>query len=57
MKLTVIYRGFKTALETQSLSTLTTDDLLSMMVEQEWDDRQNRMVERSLRNARFRYKN
>ena len=56
MKLTGMYRGFKTALETQSLSTLTTDELLSMLVEQEWDDRQNRMVERSLRNARFRYK-
>lgn len=33
MKLTGMYRGFKTALETQSLSTLTTDDLLSMLVE------------------------
>jgi DNA replication protein DnaC len=56
MKLTGMYRAFKTVLETQSLTNLTTDELISMLVEQEWDDRQNRMIERSLRNAKFRYK-
>ncbi len=56
MKLSGMFRAFKTALETQSLANLTTDELLSMLVEQEWDDRQNRMIERLLRNAKFRYK-
>lgn len=56
MNLQGMYRGFKLALENQSLSDLTTDELLSMLVEQEWDERHNRLIQRSLRNARFRYK-
>ncbi|MDP2040007.1 MAG: ATP-binding protein [Algoriphagus sp.] len=32
------------------------DDLIHLQVENEWDQHQNRSMERSLRNARFRYK-
>ena len=34
---------------------LSADELVTMLVEAEWDDRQNRNIERRLRNARFRY--
>lgn len=43
------------ALENQSLSNLTADELLRHLIDQEWDDRQNRAVDRTLRNAKFRY--
>ncbi len=55
MKLYGMQRGLKIALENQSLSDLTADELLHHLIEQEWDDRQNRAVDRSMRNAKFRY--
>jgi len=56
MKLTGMYRSFRNVLEASSMNQLTTDELLSQLVESEWEDRQHRAVERSVRNARFRYK-
>lgn len=56
MKLYGMQRSFKHATENQSLSGLTPDELVNMLVESEWDDRHNRSLERSVRNARFRYK-
>ena len=55
MKLYGMQKAFKMAMENQSLSQLTADELIAHLVAQEWDDRQNRSVERSVRNARFRY--
>lgn len=56
MKLYGMQRSFKHAMENQSLAALTPDELVSMLVESEWDDRQNRSLERGVKNARFRYK-
>lgn len=56
MKLMGMHRSFRNVLESSSGNNLTTDELLAQLVESEWEDRQNRAVERSLRNARFRYK-
>lgn len=56
MKLYGMLRSFKHATQTQSMSGLTADELIHLLVENEWDERQNRSMERSLRNARFRYK-
>lgn len=56
MKLYGMLRSFKHATQTQSMSGLTADELIHLVVENEWDERQNRSMERSLRNARFRYK-
>ena len=56
MKLYGMQRSFRHATETQSLATLTPDELVNMLVENEWDDRQNRSLERSIKNAKFRYK-
>lgn len=48
-------RVYETSLETDKLLKLTSDELIEMLIEAEWDDRQNRNIERRLRNARFRY--
>jgi DNA replication protein DnaC len=48
-------RAYETSLETDKLLKLTSDELIEMLIEAEWDDRQNRNNERRLRNARFRY--
>ncbi|GAB2616412.1 IS21-like element helper ATPase IstB [Belliella aquatica] len=56
MKLYGMSRSFSHATESGSLSSLTPDELISLLVENEWDDRQNRRMDRSLRGARFRYK-
>jgi DNA replication protein DnaC len=56
MKLYGMLRSFKHATQTQSMAGLTADELIHLLVENEWDERQNRSMERSLRNARFRYK-
>ncbi len=56
MKLYGMSRSFSHATESGSLASLTPDELIALLVENEWDDRQNRRMESSLRGARFRYK-
>jgi DNA replication protein DnaC len=56
MKLYGMSRSFGHATESGSLASLTPDELIALLVENEWDDRQNRRMERSLRGAKFRYK-
>ena len=48
-------RAFKTSME-EHQQTMTGDELISFLIESEWDDRNNRRIERNVRNARFRYK-
>lgn len=56
MKLYGMYRNFKHVLESPHPGSLSADELISQLIDYEWDERHNRAVERSLRNARFRYK-
>lgn len=56
MKLYGMLQTFRTSLENQTHSNLTTDEFISMLVQAEWDERYNRKLDRSLKNARFRYK-
>ena len=48
-------RTYETSLENDKLTGLSADELVKMLIEAEWDDRQNRNIERRMRNARFRY--
>ncbi len=48
-------RAYESSLENDKLAHLSADELITMLVEAEWDDRMNRNIERRLRNARFRY--
>jgi DNA replication protein DnaC len=56
MHLLGMHRAFKTSLETAGTENLTVDEMIAMLVDSEWDDRHNRAIDRSIRNARFRYK-
>jgi DNA replication protein DnaC len=56
MKLHGMAAAFKTSLENSNMVHLTTDEMISFLIESEWDDRNNRRIDRRIRNARFRYK-
>ena len=56
MKLHGMVRAFRTSLESGKAEKSTADELLSILVDSEWDERYNRKLNRSVKNARFRYK-
>jgi len=56
MKFYGMLREFKSNLESTASSALTADEVVSNLIDAEWDDRHNRSIQRSLHNARFRYK-
>lgn len=56
MKFFGMFRAFKTSLEGEQNQTCSPDEMVATLIEAEWDDRQNRAIERQLKNARFRYK-
>ena len=56
MKFYGMASAFRTTIEEGRSSALTADEMVSLLVEAEWDDRNNRRIERQLRNARFRYR-
>jgi DNA replication protein DnaC len=56
MKFFGMFRAFKTSLEGDQNQTYSPDEMIATLIEAEWDDRQNRAIERQLKNARFRYK-
>ena len=56
MKLYGMARAFRTSLESGNADKCTSDELLAMLTESEWDERSNRKLNRSVKRARFRYK-
>jgi len=56
MKFYGMLRAFQTSLESGKINDLTSDEMISHLIDEEWDDRCNRKIERSMKNARFRYK-
>jgi DNA replication protein DnaC len=55
MRLSGMATAFQTAIETRSNQDMTADDLLSYLIESEYEERNNRKIKRSLETARFRY--
>jgi len=55
LKLFGMHRAYQGLLETSGTRQLTSDELVNLLVLSEWEDRENRKINRSLRNARFRY--
>jgi len=51
-----MHDAFKSVIETGKLDDYSLDQLVSHLIESEWDDRQNRRIERTIKYARFRYK-
>lgn len=56
MKLYGMHGAFKTAIETGKTDNYTIDQFTSMMIDAEFDDRNNRKIDRAIKNARFHYK-
>ena len=56
MNLLGMHSAFKTSLESGKTENYTSDEMVSSLIDAEWDDRKNRGIERQLKNARFRYK-
>jgi DNA replication protein DnaC len=56
MKLYGMHGAFKTAIQTGKTDHYTNDQFMAMLIESEWDDRNNRKTERIMNNARFHYK-
>lgn len=55
MKLYGMQDAFEALLETKQQATLTGDEIIAMLVQSEWEYREDKKFKRSLRNARFRY--
>jgi DNA replication protein DnaC len=51
-----MFRTFKTSLESGKIENFTPDEMVSNLIEAEWDDRRNRSIDRQIKSARFRYK-
>lgn len=56
MKLIGMAKAFQMTMETGKNEKFTPDEMISHLVESEWDDRYNRRLSRSTQRARFRYK-
>ncbi|MCY1660182.1 IS21-like element helper ATPase IstB [Chryseobacterium sp. SL1] len=55
MSLYGMHNAFKTAIESGRTDHYTLDEFVSMLIDSEWDERHNRRIERSIKNARFHY--
>jgi DNA replication protein DnaC len=56
MRLLGMHRAFKTSVESAKNEKLTADEMTTLLIDSEWDERHNRSIERTTKNARFRYK-
>jgi DNA replication protein DnaC len=56
MKLYGMQTAFQTAIESGKTDHFTLDQFVSMIIDAEWDERQNRRIERTIKNAKFHYK-
>ena len=55
MKFYGMLRAFQTSLESGKTNDLTVDEMIAHLIDEEWDDRYNRRISRSMKNAKFRY--
>jgi DNA replication protein DnaC len=56
MHLHGMHRCFKSSLDTSNTQSLTRDELVAQLIQNEWEDRHNRAIERTTKAAHFRYK-
>ena len=55
MKLHGMNQAYSAVLSNTRPESITHDELIHMLVQAEWEDRESRKIDRSLRSARFRY--
>lgn len=56
MKLNGMKQAFELTMEANQTGAMTSDELIAVLVEAEYNDRQNRRLKRLLKAARFRYR-
>lgn len=56
MKLLGMHAAFKTSMESFKSEDMTNDQFVAWLIENEWDDRSNRLIQRLQRQASFRYR-
>lgn len=55
MRLHGMYDALQGLVQSKKLSSINADQLLAILLQQEWDERNNRKIHRLTRSARFRY--
>jgi hypothetical protein len=55
MKLTGMARACEVLCSTRKSGEMTDEEIISYLTDAEWDDRQNKKLERLVKSARFRY--
>jgi len=55
MKFYGMQQTYKILLDSNQHHSLTNDEIVSMLIQAEWDDRENRKINRYIKTARFRY--
>lgn len=55
MKFLGMHQAYRTLLENNQYHTLGQDELIDLLIQAEWEDRENRRIRRLLRFAKFRY--
>lgn len=55
MKFYGMQQAYQTLLDSKQHHSLTNDEVISILIQAEWEDRENRKVNRYLKAARFRY--
>ncbi len=55
MRLHGMQTAFKAFITTPSLASFTNDEMASYLVQNEWDDRKHRSLQRNIKTAKFRY--
>lgn len=55
MKLHGMLRSYQTMLDSNQHHALTNDELINILIQSEWEDRENKKITRHVRGAKFRY--
>jgi DNA replication protein DnaC len=55
MKLSGMLRAFTSTLDSEQTTRYTNDELVSFLIQSEWEERQNKSILRLTANAKFRY--
>ncbi|HYN44852.1 MAG TPA: IS21-like element helper ATPase IstB [Candidatus Limnocylindrales bacterium] len=55
MKFYGMQQSYKTLLDTNQHHSLTNDEIVSILIQAEWEERENRKIGRYIKTARFRY--
>ena len=56
MRLLGMAQAFQQSMESGKNEKFTSDEMITHLIESEWDDRHNRKMNRTVKDARFRYK-